>query len=334
MTEAAEPLAPEPIALDAAPTVVEPVPTLIEPVLVPPRGLVTTTLLLLATTAGLAVTFAPPYGDALQPSLALDFWAADARELAEMRQRDQQLTARIATLPSEATLRHDWARWLALEAELGSEEVQGSSEARLLLGDLQERARTLVLQHGPDAWRAVAVRWSRDVQQSFGALAAQAQQRGVAVRDVLGTGAAAPLDKLAPGLGRTLADTGIDAQLQGAHALAAAEVVAGLAAMRMLDLAVRAPHPPRLPLDVQALLLRYRVEAHQGLAIERKLVLLDQLHTIEPTYPAEYVGGVLLARADDCVHAVPALARAVAAGQLPQLARVNRQWCIERISAR
>ena len=305
---------------------------LVEPVLVPPRGLVAVTLALLATTAVAAVLVAPPAQETVVPSLALQLWAADARELAEMRQRDSRLMATHPALPQEAMLRRDWARWLALEAELGSLEVQGSAEARLLLGDLQERCRQLAAEKGSDALGALAARWGSDVQLAFGIVVAASQKRTARVAAMLGDPAAKSLQELAPGLGQTLADMGIDQLYGGPWEPAAAQVVRAMAAARVLQLGVRLPQPPQLPLDSEALLLRYRVEAHQGLAVERKLQLLATLEQLEPTYPAAFVRGVLLARANDCRHALPAFRLAEARSQHPKIARANAAWCRHQLA--
>jgi hypothetical protein len=77
------------------------------------------------------------------------------------------------------------------------------------------------------------------------------------------------------------------------------------------------------------LLLRFRVEAHEGLRFERKLQLLAELEQVDPATPAAWLRGVLLARAGAWPEAQAAFLQAAVRGEHPAQARVNARWCAE-----
>lgn len=299
-----------------------------EPVLLPPKGLVWATLAVLMFTAAVAVLLAPPVRAAVSPSLRLQGWAQDDRDLAELAAReDALLKAQSAQVPQragfdEVALRRDLARWLQQEAELGALDVQSSLPARVLLADLQERVRTLVLTAGPDALRAVAVRLGRDAARAVenAILGAQSPQADAAV------------DALVPGLLKTLRAMNMGRWLADPTThTASVHVIEALAQQRVFDLAVRVSERPRLGSDQTSLLLRFRVEAHDGLSLQRRLALLDQLAATDPTYPTVYVRGVLLARAGRCDQAVGLWRQAIQMHQQATLARANLAWCLDQL---
>ncbi|MBI5610586.1 MAG: hypothetical protein HY902_17050 [Deltaproteobacteria bacterium] len=301
-----------------------------EPVLLPPPGLVWVTLAALVAVAAAAILWAPPVREVVEPSLQLREWMSDPDELAEMSRRDDALLAADvkrgagARAAQERKIREDLAAWLTYERDLGALDVESSLPARLLLSGLQERVRTLVLTAGPDALRAMAVRYGRDVRAAielaFDPLHAGKQDGQV--------------DQLAPGLRATLQAIGMP-RFESAGRLhpAAARVVEAMAAQRMLELGARLPERPHLPSDVQDLVLRFRIEANDALPLERRLQLLAQLAERDPTYPSVYVRGVLLARSGDCGNAIAAWEQAARMRQQAPQARANAAWCRAQLSA-
>ncbi len=301
-----------------------------EPVLLPPAGLVWTTLALLVTVAAVAILWAPPVREVVAPSLQLRDWLSDIDGIDEMQHRDDALLAsdvkRGASqrAPLEQEIRKDLVSWLAYERDLGALDVESSPGARQLLSGLQERVRTLVLTAGPDALRANAVRYGRDVRAAV-----------ETAFDPLQGGKQNTLpDQLAPGLRATLETVGMASHARaGRLHPAAARVVEAMAAQRMLDLGARLPDRVQLPSDVQDLLVRYRIEGNDALPIERRLQLLAKLAERDPTYPSVYVRGVLLARNGDCKQAIVMWDQAVRMRQQPALARANAGWCRVQLSA-
>ncbi len=329
---AGEPPPPEPEKAAEAPPGVADAGDLIQPVLVQPRGLVATTLGLLLATAAVAIAAAPSVQPAVQADFALQFWRPDDRQLAEIARRQDQLAAIAAALPTAPTpaaaVVADVVRWLAAEAEMGAQQVQTDAGARALRGRAEEGLRSLALAHGNDAVRGLAVQWGRQVAAAFAAAARLAQARGVTVRELVDTAQGAALRQVAPGLAPLLAHTGLERLHAGAALDRPADlVVQALAQARLLQFAVRVPDPPQLDPDLHALLLRFRVEAHEGLRLERKLALLAELTALDPTYPDALVRGVLLAREGRCDEALAGFARAMAQGQHRGRAANNLAWC-------
>lgn len=309
---------------------------LIEPALIPPRGLVATTLALLVVTCALAIAVAPGVKRELQPQLQLTFWHSDDRELDEIVRRDDRLLAADAKRQTdlartqEAGLRKNVTQWLALEAQMGTLQVQHDGQARQILGQIEETVRTIGELHGVQAVQAMAVRWGRDVAHIFGQVVAGARQRQMQVGDEMVDPPAVALQALAPGLIKLLADSGLAAHGQGQGqglTVAAQLVVQALAQSRFLQFAVRVPQAPHLATDLQALLLRFRIEAHAGLRVERKLELIQTMVAADPTYPASFVAGVLWAREGRCDRAAPAFAQAIQRGENLRLAQANLAWC-------
>ena len=306
-----------------------------EPVLVVPRGLVWVTLAALAITVGLSILYAPAALPSEQPSLELNLWPGQPWELQEMRTRASALTQKYPPHPAqEQRLRGDLLQWLTRDAEQGSLAAEHDLAARLLLSSAEEQVRTLVLTRGEDAFQAMATRYGVEVRAQLEAALAALPESGRDLHQLAGNPRGAAVERLAPGLLTTLRGTGIHRLMAGQTlSLAGQLVVEALATHRMLELGTRLSSRPSLPTDVQALLLRWRVEAHEGLSDERRLQLLAQLSEMDPGYPAEFTAGVLAARANDCATAVQAWRRAAAKHQEPSRTRANLRWCIKRLQS-
>lgn len=303
-----------------------------EAVLLPPRGLLTTTLVLLALTAALAIGWGPSVHAVTTPSLQLEFWPGDSRQLEELAALDDALLRVDARAPDpqrqqdETAIRQGWAAWLRREAELGALDVQHDYEARQLLGQTQERVRTLVLRDGADAWRGVVVRYGRAVRQATEQFVLSLPEGATWTSAPVATRAA--VEAVAPGWAATAQHLSLQRFVQDNRlSAAAARLVEALAQQRLYSLGARLPNPPGLSSVQQALILRFRVEAYEGLGLERKLDLLGQLASSDPAYPSVFVRGVLLARDHDCEGATIAWQQALRMHQQPAQARANLRWC-------
>jgi len=310
-------------------------------VLVPPRGLVATTVCVLLATAALAVLWAPPVRASGEPKLRLDTWQASERELLAMQaEADGLLRLPFAATATRAQAELQATLSLWLRDELAHDGDADRPEARVLLGNAEERARTLVLTAGPDALRAQAVRFGRSVRARLEAAIAAAQARGMELGAFLRLQPPPPqvraLTELAGAIGQPLAAAGIERwQRDGRLEPAAARIVESLAAQRLLALGVRVPGgAPTLPSDAALQLLRFRVEAHDGLALPRKLELLDDLAREDPTYPETYATGALLGRAGQFAACAVWFRQAAMLGQRARQAQVNAAWCEGQVASR
>lgn len=304
-----------------------------EPVLLVPRGLVWVTLAALTLTAALSIVYAPAALPSEKPSLDLNLWPGQPWELAEMRARTAALVKRYpAQATDEAGLRHDLVQWLARDAEQGSLAAEHDFAARQVLASAEERVRKLVLASGEDTFQAAAARYGMEVRERLEIALAQLPEADRDLHHLAGDSRGAAVESLAPGLLGALRATGIHRLMVGKSLTSAGQlVVEALATQRMLDLGARLSPRPVLPTDVQALLLRWRVEAHEGLLPERRVQLLAQLAEMDPSYPADFTAGVLAARADDCASAVQAWRRAAARRQEVARTRANLRWCSQRL---
>ncbi len=136
-----------------------------------------------------------------------------------------------------------------------------------------------------------------------------------------------------PGLLRTLSRIGLERHV-GAHGLdpAAQLVIEALIEQRIYELTRRLPGPrPELDSELLRTLTAFRVEAHQGLPLARKLALLDELSELDATYPTTFVSATLLARAGRLRAAQTRFLLAAKAGQSPGQARANARWCRDRL---
>ncbi len=309
----------------------------VEPVLLPPRGLVAFVLVAMLLTAVAGVLLPGSPGATTKPSLLLSIWIPDEVELGTILHRRQALlnatsAGRSERQQAEQVMLDGLRTIMATEARLGVQGAIADANARRARGELEERVRDHVLAHGNDALKAMALRYAGDVRLALErALVALTQSGGSltsASDDPTARERLAHLERVAPGSTRAFAGVGVERFMNGERlGPAAGLVVEAVAEQRVLGLGQRLPHPrPELDSDLRRLLERFRVEAHAGLDLKRRLVLLEQLVARDPTYPERYVTAVLLARAGRYRAAVGAFQAAALAGQLPRLARANARW--------
>ncbi len=312
---------------------------LIEAVLVPPKGLVAVILTALLLTAALAVWITPGHDIARPPNLRLDLWRSNPADLQAIDQHNQALLRLPRDPQIERDLRDRWQKRMAAEAEQGVDALALQPQARIDLGEMEELTRQLVSRQGSDALRTIAVAYGRDVRAALTVCIKQAAREHQPLASFLQaeppSDAARKLREMTGGLGRALAHAGLEFLApRGRLDPAAALVVEALAQQRLLTLGQRVPGgAPQLPSDVELLLLRFRIEAHEGLSPERKLDLLRTLAVEDPSAPVEFLRGVLMARNGQCRQAVPWLLKAAQLGQNSQVARADAQWCAAQLSA-
>lgn len=296
---------------------------LIEAVLVPPKGLVPTLLLVLLAVAAWAILMPARFHPEIKAQLQLTSWQEGAQHIAQTREKE--LVA-VPPDPAESRLAGDFAVWLAREATVGLAKLSDQPEARRALGDLEERMRAFGLRVGRAGVAAAAMRWAKRVRLAYEADLRAAGQ-GVA-------GQRGALDRIAPGLRRTLNVAGVAAWRQAnGHLLpAAALVVEAIAELRYLGLARRMPAPrPELGSRLAILLLRYRVEAHRGLELRRRLKLAEQLSRLDPAWPSTWATAVLMARDGRYRAARAWFLQAAAKGEHAEAARQNARWCRQQL---
>ena len=330
MTVSHDDHAPQTAPIDPVPDAVA---ALEEPVLLPPRGLWAVALALFALAAVVAVFWAPPARTPVSPHLFLDLWRQT--DVTELRARDDALLRQTPT-PDVARLNQqiltNFAAYLQREATLESG-VDQDPEARALLGRVEEDVRQVVQLGKADAFHRLAVQFGRDVVVKSEAAIAGAQRRHESLDAHLHAQPlpddVSALQASAGGLGRVLARTGMDRFVRGGVLEpAAAQVVEAIAQARFLQLGARVQGElPQLPSDAWLLVQRFRVEAHQSLDLTRRLALLDDLAKADPSYPSDYVRGVLLAREERFAEANAAFVRAGTSGALAKQARDNAKWC-------
>lgn len=317
-----------------------PDPELAEPVLLPPRGLWAVALALFVLTAVVAILWAPPVKPRLQPNLRLDTWRDI--DLTALRQPDDALLRGKVQAPEqqqlEQTIQAQFKVYLQREAALAGQTADDPA-ARIALGEVEESVRKLAQRWGKDALRRLAVQFGRDVHAAAerAILAARAAQQSLAAHlqaqpmpaDV------SALTELAGALGTTLEHTGIERQVRdGKLDPAAGQVIETIAQARFLQLGARVPGgPPQLAAAAWFLVQHFRVEAHIGLDLQRRLALLDELATTDPGYPGDYARGVLLAREEQFAEAAQWFDRASRHGPLAHQAHDNARWCRERAAA-
>lgn len=308
----------------------------VEPVLVPPRGLVAFILLALLATAVAGVLLPGELAAVGKPSLRLANWQPEGQEIERIGSRREALLA--AQVGDQAKRATEQVMLDAMRAYMGSEKARGveamsgDAQARVALGRLEEQVREHALAHGGDALRAMAVRYARDVRVALDRTLSQLHGAGSSFAAAARGGAAHPalttLEQVAPGSGAIFLHMGVDELFDGAHlSPAAALLVEALAEQRVLQLGQRLTPVPSLASDLRRMVDRYRVEAHGGLALKRRLQLLDELALNDASYPATYVTAVLLARAGRYRAARATFRQAASVGEFPRLARANARWC-------
>lgn len=309
----------------------------LEPVLLPPRGLWAVALALFVASAVAAILWAPSLKPRLRPSLTLETWR-DV-DVAALRQPDDALLNHpplsAEQVALEAAIQEQFRAYLRLEAALAGHAADDAA-ARQALGAVEESVRTLVQRWGIDALRRLAVQFGRDVHLAVekSILAARAQHQPFAQHLAMQPLPAdvSALTALAGALGSTLERTGIDHQVRdGKLDPAAGQVIETIAQARFFQLGARiATGAPQLPSAAWFLVQHFRVEAHAGLDLPRRLALLDELATTDPAYPGDYARGVILAREEEFAKAAPFFERASKHGPLAKQARDNARWCRER----
>lgn len=309
-----------------------------EPVLVPPRGLWAVALGLFGLTAVAALLWAPPVRPPIHPKLHLEFWR-DA-DVEAMHARDDALLTQLPKTPTQSALEvaitAQFELYLQREVQLAGRAAE-DPEARLLLGQVEESVRSLVQQFGADALKRLSVRFGRDVrgkaEKALAGAAKKQQPFELYLQNQPMPQDVSELTAVAGALGRVLARTGIARQLHaGVLDPAAGQVVETLGQARFLQLGARIPGgPPQLSSDAWFMVQRFRVEAHQGLDVGRRLALLDELAESDPTYPADYARGVILAREERFAEATGWFERAAKrGGDLARQARDNARWSGQR----
>lgn len=317
-----------------------------QPVLVAPRGLVPVVLAVM-TTIGVTAVLAPAQlQPSVRPSLRLDSWRPSDARLDAIQARRSKLaadaTAAESSPPSarssaQKLLGDGLALFLAAEKRLGYQGLREDPAARRQLAELEERLRLFGLQYGTEGVRS----WAVMTAQRVAVMARTATQDLVVARTTLAQAdqgastrpAIAGLEAAMPGLLRTLSRIGLERHV-GAHGLdpAAQLVIEALIEQRIYELTRRLPGPrPELDSELLRTLTAFRVEAHQGLPLARKLALLDELSELDATYPTTFVSATLLARAGRLRAAQTRFLLAAKAGQSPGQARANAHWCRDRL---
>ncbi len=314
-----------------------------QPVLVPPRGLVPVILVVLTAVAALAITAPADIRPTARASLRLVSWRPTPARLAAI---DASRAAAVApggepALPADlvAALRDQLRATLLDEARIGYQQVRADPRSRATLGRFEEALRHLGLTRGKDALHAFAIGYAREVGGAARTAYQDAVGRGLSLA-AASQGKPPPkslltLENLAPGVGRTLSRVGLEEHV-GPDGLdpAAQLVIEALVEQGVYELARRLPgDAPQLSSELYRLLLAFRVEAHAGLPLARKLALLEELSGLDPTYPALYTTAGLLARGGRLRAARDTFLRAAAAGQFREQAMANARWCRERLSA-
>jgi hypothetical protein len=322
---------------DESPQMIDASTELAEPVLVPPRGLWAVALALFALTAVAGILWAPPVKPHSRPDLTLETWREV--DLATMRHADDALLRDKPATPEQVKLEQQiqtqFKLYLQREAALLGQTADDAA-ARMALGEVEESVRTLVQRYGPAPLKRLSVQFGRDVHSAAEAaiLAARAKHQPFALSlqaQPLPADVSA-LTALAGALGTSLAHTGIERQVRdGKLDPAAGQVIETIAQARFLQLGARIPGgPPQLASSAWFLVQHFRVEAHIGLDLRRRLALLDDLATTDPAYPGDYARGVLLAREEQYDEAATWFDRAAKHGAMAHQARDNARWCRER----
>ncbi|MCO4760153.1 MAG: hypothetical protein KC502_01535 [Myxococcales bacterium] len=289
---------------------------LVEAVLVVPKGLVPAILVVMVIIAAWAILVPAPLHPLARPDLTLNSWRDGAARLAEQRTATLRSTPK---LPGEEQIAHDFALWLALESTRGTADVATDPRARQQLAALEERVRNFGIAHDRGGLAAAAMRWARQVRLEV---------------DQVGAPPTKGHRSIAPGLSKALSGSGVTRwrSPDGHLSPAAALVVEGVAEQRYLALARRLPHPrPQVGSGLQNLLLRFRVEAHTGLSLRRRLQLAEELTERDPAWPRSYATAVLMARARRFRAAKAWFTRAANEGEQATQARRNARWCRQQL---
>jgi len=314
----------------------------VQPVLVPPRGLVATILVIMGALAVWTVLNPTPLKPVRKPSLRLDSWRPSPAALQRLQVRRQALLNKgAATSPAAKKLAAAIAirlpAYFTLEKQLGVEGAKASPRARRRLAEIEELVRGYALAYGNEALEALALLLARHVGSKVEAGLVFAVSNGTTLaalaQAATPVAAVAEIESAAPGSARAIGRAGLDSCVRGQRVDPACTlVIQSLIQLRILGFARRVPPPrPAIATESLRLLLAYRIEAHTGLSSSRKLQLLDTLAADDATYPATYVRAVLLARAGKYRAAAVHFDKAAKKGQNPRAARANARWCREHL---
>ncbi|HAN30954.1 MAG TPA: hypothetical protein DCQ06_05100 [Myxococcales bacterium] len=285
---------------------------LVEAVLVPPRGLVPTILVLMVAISIAAVMRPNPQSQPPEADLSLMFWTEGTEELLQARDR-----AAKGLKPSEAAqdIADKFALWLAQEATVGIDQLALNTQARKKLASLEEQVRDYALRHGPSALHTQARLWARSLR--------------LHVQTGLRSGSFEALNRAAPGLLERLRAAGLLRWKRSVTLMPAVSmVIEALAESRYLQLANRVPTPrPELSSRLRRTLDRFQVEAHSGLTLQRKLQLTERLSQMDPAWPSVYVTAVLLARSGKFKAAISWFDRSADTNEYAARSRHNARWC-------
>jgi len=304
------------------------------PVLVPPRALFGVTIAALFAIAATAVLLPGPL-PAPQASLDLAFWRPSHEEREQMLKADTRLlgSRREDVMPLETESIASFEAYLARERTTGAARLSEDKEARWARANLEEGLFRLAVAGGVDAVRAAAVSEGRAIRKVVVASVAESAKAGRAWPSHIAHppegSTSADLVARSGGLGVSLAATGIgdDGQIDADEAL----LVEALVAQRFLEAATRLRGgPPEPPSDRRRLILAFRVEAHAALALARRLELLDALSELDPSYPKDFVAGVLLSRAGLFDKAEARFEASLARGEERSRSRANLAWVRSR----
>ncbi len=222
----------------------------------------------------------------------------------------------VAPDDEERKLVELWRELNRVERKTGGD--YGKEAMRAAHTRFEEQARYFVAARGLDAYRAAGLRVAmsfvhavRDAARK--ARAARARSLDAWVDAHAADDAAAKAVAELGGLfvrelirRRVLRPNG--AFIPQGRALAIALLVA------RWHLFVRDVHPPERaePLDERLLVLRWKIEENPELSAERRLQLIDLVEKLDPTYPADLVRAMLLARRGAWADAARILALAAA----------------------
>jgi hypothetical protein len=304
-------------------------PELVQAVLQPPRGLVAISLAALVLSAMVAIWWGPAAREELPaeqdlslPSLAAPpIWAVDPAVLAQLQADDAALLQWYASQPAglaadASVLVAEASAVLSLEVTAGAAGLADDPAARLAVGQVEERTRQLALRYGNRAVQAVALHWAVQAVDQLQPLAAVAASKQGDWTGLLDTPQGQAANRAAPGLPRALQGARLDRWIDGQNwQPGVRQALQGLARQRWLAFAARIPQAQVLPDQLNRLILRWKAETHEGIGLERRIALLQQLRAMDATYPADWQAGRLLWLSGRCDRALPFLTEAVASQQ-------------------
>lgn len=311
------------------------------PPLVAPRLLPAFALLLLALTAAGGVLWMRSLHTIATPSLVLDGWQRDARAAALRQRFDGRLAAFERRLEASAALAEVFTAaqqrtqaWLVLERTELRQGVAVPERLRLARGHAEEAVRALALAGGDDAVIALGLALGQALRERFVAVVLATRAAGKPPSGFLSQtptpDEVVTLRRVGGGAGEAWIRAGLHRFVgaSGGLTLAASVIIDALSIERILQLTTRVPGGgPQLETDARRLVLRYRVEQHEGLGLTRRLQLLAALQADDPSYPATFSRAAILGAAGSFAACAATFERAARLRQRPQLAAANARWC-------